>query len=76
MQICIFCMGNVAEIPMLLSVGMLMLMLWQTEDILSIYYEFFPIQINKVTQKLTNLIMVSARFQIPLEVDRDVVYHK
>jgi hypothetical protein len=31
------------------------------------------IQTNKVTQKLTNLIMVSARFQIPLEVDRDVV---
>jgi hypothetical protein len=33
------------------------------------------IQINKVTQKLTNLIRVSARFQIPLdlEVDRDVV---
>jgi hypothetical protein len=58
MQICIFCMGNVAELPMLLSEGMLMLMLWQTEDILSIYYEFFPIQIqiNEVTQKLTNLI--------------------
>jgi hypothetical protein len=31
------------------------------------------IQINKVTQKLTNLIRVNARFQIPLEVDRDVV---
>jgi hypothetical protein len=31
------------------------------------------IQINKVTQKLTNLIRVSARFQIRLEVDRDVV---
>jgi hypothetical protein len=63
---------------MVLSEGMLMLMLWQTEDILSIYYEFFPIQIqiNEVTQKLTNLIRLSARFQIPLEVDRDVVYHK
>jgi hypothetical protein len=60
-------MGNVAEMPMLLSV------LWQTKDILSIYYNFFPIQINKVTQKLTNLIRVSARFQVPLEVDRDVV---
>jgi hypothetical protein len=34
------------------------------------------IQINKVTQKLTNLIRVSARFQIPLEVDRDVVSQK
>jgi hypothetical protein len=33
----------------------------------------FSIQINKVTQKLTNLIRVSARFQIPLEVERDVV---
>jgi hypothetical protein len=31
------------------------------------------IRINKDTQKLTNLIRVSARFQIPLEVDRDVV---
>jgi hypothetical protein len=49
----IFCMGNVAERPVLLSEGMLMPVLWQTEDILSIYYNFFPIQIqiNKVTQK-------------------------
>jgi hypothetical protein len=31
------------------------------------------IQINKVTQKLTNFIRVSARFQITLEVDGDVV---
>jgi hypothetical protein len=31
------------------------------------------IQINEVTQKLTNLIRVSARFQITSEVDRDVV---
>jgi hypothetical protein len=28
---------------------------------------------NKVTHKLTNLIRDSGRFQIPLEVDRDVV---
>jgi hypothetical protein len=56
-------MGNVAEMPMLLSKGMLMSVLWQTEDIL-----FF-----KVTQKLTNLIRFSARFQIPLEVDRAAV---
>jgi hypothetical protein len=71
----IFCMGNVAEMPMLLTEGMLMPVLWQTEDILIIYYEFFPIQIqiNKVTQNLTNMIRVRARFQIPLEVNRDVV---
>jgi hypothetical protein len=31
------------------------------------------IQINEVTQKLTSLIRVSARFQITSEVDRDVV---
>jgi hypothetical protein len=28
---------------------------------------------NKVTEKLTNLIRVSARFQNTLEVDQDVV---
>jgi hypothetical protein len=38
------------------SEGMLILVLGQTEDILNIYYDFFSIQINKVTQKLANLI--------------------
>jgi hypothetical protein len=50
--------GNIAERLLLLSEGMLMLVLGQTEDILNIYYDFFSIQIqiNKVTPKLTNLI--------------------
>jgi hypothetical protein len=38
------------------SEDMLILVLGQTEDILNIYYDFFSIQINKVTQKLANLI--------------------
>jgi hypothetical protein len=29
MQLCIFCVGNLAEMPMLLSEGMLMPVLWQ-----------------------------------------------
>jgi hypothetical protein len=53
-----FVYGNIAERLLLLSEGMLMLVLGQTEDILNIYYDFFSIQIqiNKVTPKLTNLI--------------------
>jgi hypothetical protein len=47
-----FVYGNIAEIRLLLlSEGMLMLVLGQTEDIFSM-----QIQINKVTPKLTNLI--------------------
>jgi hypothetical protein len=55
MQICILCMGNIVERLLLLSEGMLMLVLGQTEDILNIFFSI-KIQINKVTQKLTNLI--------------------
>jgi hypothetical protein len=53
-----FVYGNIAERLLLLSEGMLMLVLGQTEDILNIYYDFFLIQIeiNEVTPKLTNLI--------------------
>jgi hypothetical protein len=53
-----FVYGNIAERQLLLSEGMLMLVLGQTEDILNINYDFFSIQIqiNEVTPKLKNLI--------------------
>jgi hypothetical protein len=47
MQICILCMGNIAEKLLLLSEGMLMLVLGQTENILNIYYDFFQYKFNE-----------------------------